>query len=580
MSRTLQHSCKRGTGAKPLPKPNAAFPVPSRRMSLVKVIPLGGSGEIGKNCTVVEQGDDLIVVDVGLSFPHEEHYGVDIVVPDFTYLLENKHRLKGIFLTHAHEDHVGALSFLLPQIKCPLVCTQFTAAMVRSKLEERMHITDVEFKIVKPGDTVEAGSMSVEFVRVTHSIPETCALAVRTEHGIVFFTADFKFDFTPVDGKQSDISRLAELGEEGVVLLLSDSTNVDRPGWGPSESRVTEGLRNVIKNAPGRVLVTMFASNIHRMQQVIDVAAELGKKVASTGRRMETTIEMCRSLQYLTIPEDTYVRLDSVAKYSASELVVLTTGSQGEPMAALSQMSRSEYSRLRIVEGDTVVYSARPIPGNEGVIWRTVNRLFKMGANVIIDSDTPIHVSGHAYQEEIKMMINLLKPFYIAPVHGEPRHQHVYTQMAIAMGWPEHRLFTLANGDVLNIDDDKAEVDGTVVSGDVLIDQHGNVPVTDVVLGQRASLGHDGVVIVSIALDTKRGELVGKPEAQVRGFSGPGEVIEDALDDVCDVLAKLLPNEVRDENRVRNAIEESTRRTISRRCQQKPMVVAVVVETD
>ena len=558
----------------------SAFPVRFDPMSLVKVIPLGGSGEIGKNCTLVEQGDDLIVVDVGLSFPHEEHYGVDIVVPDFTYLLENKDRLKGIFLTHAHEDHVGALSFLLPKIKCPLFCTPFTAAMVRSKLEERMHITDVEFQIVKPGSTVECGSMSVEFVRVTHSIPETCGLAVRTEHGIVFFTADFKFDFTPVDGIQTDMTRLSELGNEGVVLLMSDSTNVDRPGWGPSESRVTEGLRNVIKNAPGRVLVTMFASNIHRMQQVMDVAAELGKKVASTGRRMENTIEMCRSLEYLRIPEDTYVRLDSVGKYPASDLVILTTGSQGEPMAALSQMSRSEYSRLRIVEGDTILYSARPIPGNEGVIWRTINRLFRMGANVIYESDSPIHVSGHAYQEEIKTMINLLKPFYIAPVHGEPRHQHVYKQLALGMGWPEHRLFQLANGDVLNMTEDNAEIRGKVVAGDVLIDQHGNVPVTDRVLAERVSLGHDGAVVVSIALDTKRGEILGRPEAQVRGFSGPTEVIEDALDDLCDVMAKLLPTEIRDVDKIRTIIEESTRRTISRRCQQKPMVVSVVVETD
>jgi len=549
-------------------------------MSLVKVIPLGGAGEIGKNCTIVEQGDDLIVVDVGLSFPHEEHYGVDIVIPDFTYLLENKHRLKGIFLTHAHEDHVGALSFLLPQLKCPLVCTQFTAAMVRSKLEERMHIKDVEFQIVQPGATVQAGNMSVEFVRVTHSIPETCALAVRTEHGIVFFTADFKLDPAPVDGILTDMARLAEIGDEGVVLLMSDSTNVDQPGWSLSESRVIEGLRTVVNEAPGRVLVTMFSSNVHRMQQVFDIAAETGRKVSSTGRRMETTIDMCRQLKYLRIPENVYIRIDEIGRYPSKEIIVLTTGSQGEPMAALSKMSRQEYSRLQIVPGDTVVYSARAIPGNEGVIWRTVNRLYKLGANVIMEGDTPIHASGHAYQEEIKEMIDLVKPYYIAPVHGEPRHQTAYRQLALSLGWPDHRIFTLSNGDVLCLDDDKAYIDKPVVSGDVLIDQHGNVPVTDIVLAQRSSLGHDGVVVISVALDTKRGEFTGKPEAQIRGFSGPGSVIEDALDDVCDVLAKLLPSEAKNADKVRQVVAESASRTISRRCQQRPVIVSVVVESE
>ncbi|MBS1714055.1 MAG: ribonuclease J [Armatimonadetes bacterium] len=549
-------------------------------MPCVKIVPLGGCGEIGKNCTVVEQGDDLIVIDVGLAFPHEEHYGVDIVVPDFTYLIENKDRLRGIFLTHAHEDHVGALSFLLPQVSCPVYATPFTSALVRSKLEERTHLKDVGIETVQPGDTVTVGDLSVEFVRVTHSIPETCALAVHTVHGIVLFTADFKFDFTPVDGKLSNISRLTELGQEGVVLLLSDSTNIDRPGWGPSESRVTEGLRKVVQNAPGRVFVTMFASNIHRMQQAIDVAVETGRKVAVTGRRMEQTIDIARRLQYLRMPEGVYVKLDEIGKHASHELLVLTTGSQGEPMAALSQMSRNEYSRARVVEGDTIVYSARPIPGNEGAIWRTVNRLFKMGANVVTDSDSPIHVSGHAYQEEIKMMVNLVRPFYIAPVHGEPRHQHIFKNLAEAMGWPSHRIFEMSNGDVLVIDDDKAGFDGTVAHGEVLIDQHGNVPVTDEVLGQRASLGHDGVVVVSVGLDTEEGGLVGRPEAQIRGFSGPVDVVEDALDEVCTAMAKLVPNEIRDVDKVRATILETVRRTINRRCQQRPVVVAAVVELD
>ncbi|MBS1723611.1 MAG: ribonuclease J [Armatimonadetes bacterium] len=547
-------------------------------MALVKVIPLGGAGEIGKNCTVVEQGDDLIVVDVGLAFPHEEHYGVDIVIPDFTYLLENKDRLKAIVLTHAHEDHVGALSFLLPQVSCPVYCTPFTAALVQSKLEERIHMKEVTIEVVQPGDTVNVGELSVEFVRVTHSIPETSAIAIRTVHGIVLFTADFKFDFTPVDGKLSNLARLAELGDEGVVIMLCDSTNIDRPGWGPSESRVTDGLRRVVKDATGRVLVTMFASNIHRMQQAIDVAIENGRKVAATGRRMETTIDIARRMGYLVVPEDCYIRLDDIGKYSASQLLILTTGSQGEPMAALSQMSRGEYGRLKIVEGDTIIYSARPIPGNEAVIWRTINRLFKLGAIVVTDADSPIHVSGHAYQEEIKMMVNLVRPFYFAPVHGEPRHQHISAKMAVTMGWPQHRVFRLANGDVLCIDAENAFVDEPVQSGEVLVDQHGNAAVSGEVLAERTALGHDGVVVVSMAIDTESGEFAARPEIEVRGFSGPDDAVLDALDDLGDVFTKIGPNDIRDTEKVEKAVTESVRRSISRHCQQRPVVVAVVLE--
>ncbi len=547
-------------------------------MSDVRVIPLGGCGEIGKNCTVVEQGDEQIVVDCGLSFPHEEHYGVDIVVPDFRYLIEGRKNLKGVFLTHAHEDHVGALSFLLPKVKVPVYATPLTAALVRSKLEERIGRSEVDLRIVKPGDTVTLDELSVEFVRVTHSIPETCALAVRTVHGVVFFTADFKIDFTPVDRKLTDLGRLTEIAQEGVVLLLSDSTNVDRPGWGPSESQVRASFEHLFAEAQGRVMVTMFSSNIHRMQQAFDAAQATGRKIACTGRRMETTIEICRSLQYLTIPENTFVKLEDAAKLRHKEVAFLVTGSQGEPMAALSQMSRGEYSRMKIVPGDTVVYSARPIPGNEGAIWRTVNRLVQQGAHVITEHDSPIHVSGHAYQEELKTMVNLLKPYYIAPVHGEPRHQQLYGDMAFAMGFPEHRVFRLANGDTLHLDDNKAWIGERVAAGDVLIDQHGNVPVTEKVLAQRSALGHDGVVVMTLGVDLEKGEIVARPEAQTLGYSGPGAAIEDALDGVCDALAGMRKDALRDRDAIEKAIVQTAGAIISRRCQQRPVVVPALVE--
>lgn len=541
---------------------------------MLEVIPLGGAGEIGKNCTVLRFGDEMILIDCGLSFPHEEHFGVDIVVPDFTYLRENKDKLKAVFITHAHEDHVGALSFFVTEFKVPIYCTGFTEAMVRSKLEERVKISEVMIKRFAPGQMIEVGGLKVEPVQLTHSIPEMCAMAVHTPFGVVIFTGDFKFDFSPVDKKPSDIKRLIELGEEGVLLLLSDSTNVDRPGWGPSESSVVDGYRELFAKAPGRVLVTMFSSNIHRMQQAVNVAKETGRRVSVAGRRMDDTVRMCQRMGYLQIPENVYLPIEEVGKYPANQIVILVTGSQGEPMAALSQMSRGEYTRLKVVEGDTILYSARPIPGNEGGIWRTVNRLIRLGAEVVTDSNTPIHVSGHAYQEELKMMIQLTKPFYLAPVHGEPRHQRMYLDFARKMGHPEHRMFLISNGDGLCLDENKAWKGDKHPWGEVLIDQHGNVPVTDEVLRQRAALAMDGVIVVSLAVDFQAGAVHSRPEAQVRGYSGPGPVIEDALDALCAELAKMRPDDLKRRAAVESCVVETVKRVVMRKCQQRPVVIA------
>ena len=546
-------------------------------MSLVQIIPLGGAGEIGKNCTVVRQGDDIIVIDCGISFPHEEHFGVDIVIPDFTYLFENRDKVKAIFCTHAHEDHVGALSFLLPEMDVPVYATEFTAAMIRSKLEERMRNLKPDIRIIKPRDIIEIGSLSVEPIRVTHSIPETCAMAVRTDQGVVLFTADFKFDFTPVDGVLTDTQRLSEIGKEGVLALVSDSTNIDRPGWGPSESDVSIGLRKAFTEAPGRVLMTMFSSNVHRMQQALDVAKETGRKLAVAGRRMESTLQLAASIGYVTIPEGTFIRLDDIGKYSADKVVVLTTGSQGEPMAALSQMSRGSYSRMQIRDGDTILYSARPIPGNEGAIWRTINRLFLQGANVIYESETPIHVSGHGYQEEIKMMVNLTNPYYIVPVHGEPRHQFIFRDIAVEMGWPDHRVFEIQNGQPLCFDDDKAYYEDPVKWGEHLIDQHGNVAVSDSVLSERATLGHDGVVVISVGADLKRGEITTEPEVVTKGFSGPSEVMDDGMDSVRKALDDLHKAKLKDAYVIKDVIEAAMSKSIQRGCRQRPVVLAVVV---
>jgi ribonuclease J len=380
-----------------------------------------------------------------------------------------------------------------------------------------------------------------------------------------------------VDGLTSDIARLTEIGKDGVLALVSDSTNIDRPGWGPSESDVTEGLHKAFTEATGRVLMTMFSSNVHRMQQALDVAKATGRKLAVAGRRMDSTLQLAAQIGYVKIPEGTFIRLDDIQKYEDRKLVILSTGSQGEPMAALSQMSRQEYGRMQIKQGDTVLYSARPIPGNEGAIWRTINRLFLLGANVITESDVPIHVSGHAYREEVKMMVNITNPFYIVPVHGEPRHQFMYREMVKDMGWPDHRVFAIQNGQTLVIGAKSAEYGPEVAWGEQLIDQHGDVAVTGPVLSERTALGSDGVVVVSVGVDLKRGYVTTRPEMVTKGFSGPLEVLDAGMEAVCEGLERLPEPSRKNALSIKDAIEAAMGRTIHKGCRQRPVIIGVVV---
>lgn len=547
-------------------------------MSMVQVIALGGVGEIGKNCYVVRQDDDIVVVDCGLSFPDEDMPGIDIVIPDFTYLKENKDKVRGVFLTHAHEDHVGGLPYLLREIKVPIYCSEFTSILIRQKLEESLPKDRIDVRVFKHGDKIAAGKLEVEPIRVTHSIPESASMAVRTSHGVVLFTGDFKFDFTPVDNKLANITRFGEIGREGVLALMSDSTNVERSGWGPSEKTVTQGLRKVFASAEGRVLLTTFASNIHRMQQVFEVAAELGRKVAVVGRRMEQNLEICERFGYVKIPKDTKIRLDELKQYPDNKVAILTTGSQGEPMSALVQMSKGEYGRMQLRQGDTLIYSARPIPGNEGAIWKTINRLFEQGVRVVYESADPIHVSGHAYQEELKMMVNLTRPYYLAPVHGEPRHLYAYLEMARDMGYPEHRLFTMGDGIPLCMDSTTAWLADAVACGQVLVDSSGTPGVTDEVLRDRHNVANQGFVVVAIPIDTTKGEVVSDPIIQARGFHGPDGLLDQAMEVLIDALKNLSPQELKDTSRVRHVVADVLRKLFQRRASARPLILPTIVE--
>ena len=547
-------------------------------MSDLRLIPLGGAGEIGKNCTVLEQGDDLIVIDCGISFPHAEQYGVDIVIPDFTYLIENKDRIKGLFITHAHEDHIGAISFLLPHISCPIYGTKLTLALIELRLDDRWKGPMPKMVEVKPGAKVPAGDLEVEFVRVTHSIPETCALAIRTQHGIVLFTADFKFDFTPVDRQLTDMARLIELGQEGVLLLVSDSTNATTPGWGLSESAVTEGLRPLVAGARGRVLITTFSSHLHRMQQAILIAHEFGRKVVIMGRRMEQTLNLARQMEYVRFPRETLISMDEMSDYPPEQLMVLLTGSQGEPNAALSQMSRGEYRRLKVHEGDTIIFSTRPIPGNEGEINRVINNLVRRGANVITDAPTPIHASGHGYQDELKTMITLTKPFYLAPVHGEPLHQKAYKQMALGMGHAPHRIFLLDNGDPLELDEQKAWLGKPVTTGEVMIDQNEGRPIEVEELRARQQMAHDGLVLVTLCVD-RDGTMVANPHVEAHGVCGGDHVVPEIQDMLRGAIGRLTEFEMQETDYFRATIEQQVRKVLQAKTRQRPKVLTTVLVT-
>ncbi|MBM3496385.1 MAG: ribonuclease J, partial [Armatimonadetes bacterium] len=436
----------------------------------VEVIPLGGAAEIGKNMIVVRCGADMIVIDAGVTFPDDEHPGVDLILPDFTYLVENADHLRGIVLTHGHEDHIGALPFLLKQVAAPVYGTALTIGLARERLDEHNLLGSADLRVFRAGERVSFGSLTVEPIQVTHSIPDTVSFAIHTPVGVIVHTGDFKVDHTPVDGRPFDAARFAQLGAEGVMLLISDTVNAEKKGWVPSESVVGKVFDEHFGDAPGRVLVTTFASNIHRIQQFLDTADNHGRKAVIAGRSMVRNIRVARELGHLRFPDDLLIGVEEMDDYDPRAVAILTTGSQGEPLAALSQIARDSH-KIRILPGDTVILSSTPIPGNEDAIWRTVNRLIRLGARVFYDIITPVHVSGHANQGELKLIFGLTKPLFVVPFHGEPRMMQAYTHMVTEMGMARDRVIWLDNGDRLSLDGADAKIlDPIPTSGSILVD--------------------------------------------------------------------------------------------------------------
>ena len=548
----------------------------------LQIIPLGGVLEIGKNMTAYVYKDQILVVDAGLMFPEEEMLGVDIVIPDITYLEENSDKILGIVLTHGHEDHIGALPYVLKRLDVPVWGTPLTLGFVSNKLDEHHLLEFARLNQVEAGDTIELGDFSVEYMRMSHSIPDAAGLVIRTPVGTVLHSGDFKFDQNPIDGNLADVSRLAAIGEEGVMLIMLDTTNVEKKGYTPSESIVGDTFDKIFATATGRIVIAAFASNIHRVQQVFNVAAKHGRRVAVVGRSMEANSRIAEELGYLNVPEGARLSLGELNSVDPSEVVIMTTGSQGEPLSALSKMAMDEHKHIKIDEGDTVIISATPIPGNEDLVMRTVNRLFKQGAEVVYESDMHVHVSGHGNQEDIKLMLNLVKPKFVVPVHGEQRHFSRFVKLAEALGYSRENVFRMSPGDILEIEAGYAEVIGRVTAGSVMVDGLGVGDVEDLVLRDRLHLSQDGIIMAVVGIDAGSKEVVSGPDIFSRGFAAE-EHVEEILDDAKDVvIAKLDELKAADSlgelDEVKAGCKKVLAKFIYTRTHRRPMVVPIIME--
>jgi ribonuclease J len=547
----------------------------------VKIIPLGGLSEIGKNITVIEYKDEIVVIDCGLKFPDEEMLGIDIVIPDTTYLKKNINKVKGIFLTHGHEDHIGALPYVLKEINVPVYGTKLTLGIVESKLQEHNLNGVVDLRCVKAKDVIKLNNMSVEFIRTSHSIADSTAIAVYTPVGIILHTGDFKVDYTPIDGSVIDLARFAELGKRGVTLMLADSTNVERPGYTMSERTVGQTFQKFFAVAKSRIIVATFASNIHRIQQVITAAEKYDRKVAISGRSMENIMEVALNLGYISVKKNTLINIDNINKYPGNKIVIITTGSQGEPMSALSRMAASEHKKVNIIPGDTIIISANPIPGNEKLVSRVINQLFKKGAEVIYEALADVHVSGHACQEELKLMHTLVKPKFFMPVHGEYRHLKQHADLAMNLGLNPNNVVIADNGDVIEVSRDSIRKTGTVVSGQVFVDGLGVGDVGNIVLRDRRHLSQDGILTVVITIEKETGTVIAGPDIISRGFVYVREsedLMEEARELVRDVLKDCQEKHITEWSSIKSNVKEVLRSFLYEKTKRKPMILPIIME--
>lgn len=547
----------------------------------VKIIPLGGMEQIGMNMTVFEYGDSIIVVDCGMSFPTDEMLGIDMVIPDITYLQQNIEKVKAVFITHGHEDHIGALPYFLKSVNVPVYATKLTLGIIEGKLEEHGINKLVKKKIVKYGQTISAGDFKVEFIKTNHSIADAAAFAIYSPAGVIVHTGDFKIDYTPVFGDMADLQRFAELGKKGVLALLCDSTNAIRPGFTPSERTVGKTFDNIFsEHKSQRIIIATFASNVDRVQQIINTSYKYGRKVVVEGRSMVNIIGKASELGYIQIPEGTLIDIDQLKNYPPEQTTLITTGSQGEPMAALSRMAASIHRRVTIMPGDLVVFSSHPIPGNEKPVSNVINELAEKGAEVIYQ-DT--HVSGHACQEEIKLMYSLVRPKYAVPVHGEFRHKQAQAKIVADLGIPEENIFMINSGDVLEMSSEKAEVTGQVIHGGILVDGLGVGDVGNIVLRDRQNLAQDGIIIVVLTLERYTNQLLAGPDLVSRGFVYIREsenLMEEAQQVVDDAVYDCLDNKVSDWAKIKNVIRDSLSNFLWKKMKRSPMILPIIMEVE
>ncbi len=566
----LKNTTRKSTAGK---RKKAAVPL--------KIAFLGGLNEIGKNMTLYECGNDMLLVDCGLEFPDPEMLGVDLVIPDFTYVLENADKIKGILITHGHEDHIGGLSYLLKSLNIPVYSTKLTIGLIEGKLREHRILDQCTLNCIKPGDRVKLGCFDVEFIHVNHSIPDAVALAIRSPAGTVVQTGDFKIDTTPIDGGVIDMARLAAIGEEGVLCLLSDSTNAAKPGFTESERKVGETFDVQFRRAGNRrLIVATFASNIHRVQQIINTAEKLGRKVALSGRSLENVVSVAAELGYINVPEGILIGLDSINRYPPEKLVLITTGSQGEPMSALYRMAFSEHRRVEICPNDYVIISATPIPGNEKMVGRVVDELLKQGAEVVYEKMYDVHVSGHACQEELKLMMSLTRPKYFMPVHGEQKHLQKHAALARAMGIPDENILIADNGKEVELTSDKIRISGEVPAGMVFVDGSGVGDVGSVVLRDRKRLAEDGIIIIVASIDRESGDVVSGPDVVTRGFVyvRESEQLMEESRRLCEsVLAECVQHHVYDFSTIRNRLRDEISRLTYARTKRSPMVLPILM---